>query len=432
VIDDTPRNLTGAYERAGRQAAVALRGYCTVVVISEDPLAAANVAIGVARVEAVHRRVVIGDLVGDLPPIQALVGIDDPHGIYDSFVFGTSLEKVIYHVRGHDNLNVLPGGTESPAKAEILSSRHWRRIASDFSATDSLLLLVTGDDAPSLENLSRQLDGVLLVGNPVLGTHSDAVLLARVPHPTVAPASATTGALLATDSEEPFWRRHARLLAIGTLVILFGIMFALRLTRPERVAATLDTVMIPNSLAPDSVVRQTRRVFPANPADSAIAARFAVEILAANTAEGANFELQRHGAMMPAATISLVPIGDSETIWYTVHAGAFTDSSQAARLLALLRRRHVIPDSGGSVVKTPFALLVDSVPSEAAVLSRSRKKIQDYSARGLAVYSLIQRDGSARLYVGAFVRPEQSSLAASAARMAGLSPVLEYRTGTAQ
>jgi len=399
-------------------------------VISEDPLAAANVAIGVARVEAVHRRVVVGDLVGDLPPIQSLVGIDDPHGIYDSFVFGTSLERVIYPVRGNDNLNVLPGGTESPAEDEILSSPRWRRIASDFSATDSLLLLVTGDHAPSLEKLARQMDGVLLVGDPAMGTHSEAVLLARVPHPTILEGASEAGD--AADAAEPFWRRHSRLLAISTLVVLFGIMFALRLTRTERLAATPDTVTIPDSLVHDSVVQQKRVVMPANPADSALAASYAVEILAANTAEGANFELQRHGAMMPAATISLVPIGDSEIIWYKVLAGAFADSSHAAQLLASLRRRHVIPDSGGSVVRTPFALLVDSVPSEAAVMSRSRKKIQDYSARGLAVYSLMQRDGSARLYLGAFVKPEQSSLAASAARMAGLSPVLEYRTGTAQ
>ena len=41
--------------------------------------------------------------------------------------------------------------------------------------------------------------------------------------------------------------------------------------------------------------------------------------------------------MMPAATISLVPIGDSETIWYKVLAGAFADSSHAAQLLASLR-----------------------------------------------------------------------------------------------
>jgi hypothetical protein len=303
-------------------------------------------------------------------------------------------------------------------------------MASDFSATDSLLLLVAADDAPSLEKLTPQLDGVLVVGDPNLERLANAVLLARVPHPAVVPGAAATP--LPPDNVEPFWRRHSRFLAIATLVVLFGIMFGLRLTRADRMAAKPDTAIARDSVVRDSVVPKKAVLLPANPADSAVAASYAVEILTANTAEGANFELQRHGAMMPAATISLVPIGDSETIWYKVLAGAFTDSSRAAQLLAALRRRHVIPDSSGAVVRAPFALLVDSVPSEAAVLSKTRKKIQDYSARGLAVYSLMQRDGSARLYMGAFVKPEQSSLAASAARVAGLSPVLEYRTGTGQ
>jgi len=164
VTADNARPSDDAYERAGRQVAVALRGYCSVVVVSHDPIAAALVAIGVGRAEAAHRRVVIADLAGELAPIQALVTGDDAHGIYDSFVFGTSLERVIYHVRGHDNLNVMPGGTESPAKEEVLSSPRWQRIASDFSATDSLLLLVAADDAPALDKLTpRQIEVLRMV-----------------------------------------------------------------------------------------------------------------------------------------------------------------------------------------------------------------------------------------------------------------------------
>jgi hypothetical protein len=136
--------------------------------------------------------------------------------------------------------------------------------------------------------------------------------------------------------------------------------------------------------------------------------------------------------MMPAATISVVPIGDTEAIWYKVFAGAFADSAQAERLLASLRRRHVVPDSSGAVVRAPLALRVDSVPAEGAILSKSREKVQGFAARGLAVYALMQSDGSARLYAGAFESPAQSSLAATALRVAGVTPVLEYRTGRAQ
>jgi hypothetical protein len=169
-----------------------------------------------------------------------------------------------------------------------------------------------------------------------------------------------------------------------------------------------------------------------NPGDSAAAAAFAVEILAANTAEGANFELQRHGAMMPAATISVVPVGETEAIWYKVYAGAYRDSAEAERLLRSLRRRGVVSDSAGVVSRTPLALRVDSVPAQGGVAAKARAKVDSYSTKGLAIYALMQNDGSARLYSGAFASPSQSSFAATALRVAGLSPVLEYRTGRIQ
>ena len=136
--------------------------------------------------------------------------------------------------------------------------------------------------------------------------------------------------------------------------------------------------------------------------------------------------------MMPAATISVVPIGDTEVIWYKVVAGAFSDSAQAERLLASLRRRGIVTGIPGRWVRVPFALRVDSVPAQAAANAKSSEKVHGYAARGLAVYALAQTDGSVRLYAGAFESPQQSSLAATALRVAGLTPVLEYRTGRVQ
>jgi hypothetical protein len=136
--------------------------------------------------------------------------------------------------------------------------------------------------------------------------------------------------------------------------------------------------------------------------------------------------------MMPAATISLVPIGNTEAIWYKVFAGAVPDSAQAERLLRSLRRRRVVADSLGRVVRVPLALRVDSVPSQAAVLSKSREMVKTYAAKGIPAYAMMQNDGSARIYAGAFETPEQSSLSATALRVAGASPVLEYRTGRVQ
>jgi len=418
------------YERVGRQTSIALRGYSAVLVISDDPISAAHVAIGLARAEAPHRRVVIGDLVGDLAPIQALISGEDTHGIYDSFIFGTSFEKILNEVDENENLGVLTSGTESPATAQIIGHRRWRRVASDFAVTDSLLLLIVAADAPKVATLAAQFDGVLLIGDLTLDEAPDAVILARIPHPAEMPPPKT----VPPPMEEPLWRSHGVTI---TAAAVFLLALALIFLRPGGFARPVvrapDTVLLPDSRSRD--VMPPPRSAPlliANPADSAAAAAFSVEILKANTAEAANFELQRHGTMMPAATISLVPIGDTEAIWYTVHAGAVRDSAQAERLLASLRRRHIVAESIGSVVRTPFALRVDSVPAQAAVGSKAREKIQALAARGVAVYALSQRDGSARLYAGAFETPEQSSLAATALRVAGLTPVLEYRTGRVQ
>jgi len=216
--------------------------------------------------------------------------------------------------------------------------------------------------------------------------------------------------------EEPLWRSRGVTITAGAVFLLAIALVFLRpggFARP--VARAPDTVLLPESPSRDVIPPpRSAPLLIANPADSAAAAAFSVEILKANTAEAANFELQRHGAMMPAATISLVPIGDTESIWYTVYAGALSD------------------DSIGAVVRTPFALRVDSVPAQAAVSSKAREKVQALAARGVAAYALSQRDGSARLYAGAFESPDQSSLAATALRVAGLTPVLEYRTGRIQ
>jgi hypothetical protein len=132
---------------------------------------------------------------------------------------------------------------------------------------------------------------------------------------------------------------------------------------------------------------------------------------------------------MPAATISLVPVGDTEATWYKVHSGAYADSGQAERILSSLRRRRILTDSAGSVVRTPYALLVDSIPAQAGVNARMRESLENLTAKGVNAYALLQEDGSARIYSGAFEHPEQSPLAATALRVAGLTPVLVYRTG---
>ena len=413
----------GAYEGAGRQAAVAVRGYSSIVVTSDDVLAAAHTAIGIALAESAHRLVMIGDLAGEVAPLQALVPDEDPHGIYDSFEFGTSFMRIAREVEGAKNFFVMPSGTESAAVERIIGSPRWRSFASEFANSDELLILVVHSDAPGLGRLLAQLDGAILVGLQRLATVEGANILAKIPHPAVAPPPKID---LAPRSEPSPYRKFA-LGALGLLAV--GIAGGALVGRQLSSGGDEPPVVAVDSAAADSVRPAAPAVLPANPQDSAQAAAYSVEILAANTSEGANFEMNRHGAQMPAATVSLVPIGDTEATWYKVHAGAFADSAAAEALLQTLRRRRIVSDSAGSVVRVPFALVVDSVEAQAGMTARVREKIRDLGGRGVHAYALLQEDGSARVYAGAFDRPDQSSLAATALRVAGLTPVLEYRKG---
>lgn len=417
----------GAYEGAGRQVALAVRGYSSVIVTSDDLVAAGHTALGIALAESAHRLVMIADLGNEIPPIQGLVDDGDTHGIYDSFAFGTSFVRVAREVEGAKNLFVLPSGTESPVSEEILSSPRWGRFASEFANADELLILVCSANAPGIAKLAAQVDGVVLVGVKRLENVPDANLIARVPHPTIVPPPKIN---LAPLKQQHRPSRKAWLVVSGLLFggVAIGALIGKQIRSGKQIPPRVASAPIDSS-ADSAASVANPAVLPLNPGDSASATPFSIEILASNTAEGANFELQRHGASMPTPTISLVPIGDTEATWYKVHSGAFADSAEAERRLASLRRRRIVPDSAGSVVRAPLALLVDSVGAEAGMSSRIRDKLEGLRGKGVFGYALIQRDGSARIYSGAFERPQQSALAATALRVAGLTPVLAYRTG---
>jgi hypothetical protein len=419
-----PRAPGGAYEGAGRQAGIALRGYSSVIVTSDDVVAAAHAAIGIALGESAHRLVMVADLGGETPPLQSLVRDDDSHGIYDSFEFGTSFVRIAREVEGAKNFFVMPSGTESPATERIIGSPRWRTFASEFANSDELLLLVAQSDAPGLEKLAEQVDGVVLVGLQRLESAPDAPILAKIPHPQIVAPPKIDIAPRREGFRIPrmAWAAAA-LLAVG----IAGGWLLGRSKKPQEEPAPVAAA--PDSLQADSVRRARQQVSATNPADSVNATAYSVEILASNTLEGANFELQRHGSEMPAATISLVPIGDTEATWYKVHAGAYTDSAEAEQLLARLRRRRIVPDSAGSVVRVPLSLMIDSIPAQAGMQARVRERIRQLAAMSVSAYGLIQTNGSARIYAGAFERPQQSSLATTALRVAGLAPVLTYRTG---
>jgi hypothetical protein len=369
-----------AWEDAGRQIAPLLGSYVAVVVTSSDPLAAAHVALGIGRAEAEHRRVVIGDLVGDLPPLRSLVKEEDPHGITDSFLYGVSLNKIDYAVDGTDNLYVMPSGTDPVIDAEIFRSARWKRLATSFGEARSLLLLVASSEATGLSDLVEQTDGVVLVKDADLSAAPAALVLARVasPTPTLKIPLNRIGARAAS------WKQHRWFypaVAAIALVLIASVGLAVMMTRlgqarprPTRVVA--KPIPPPTPPPPRAPPETLHIAPPANVSDSASAAAFTVELLVSNTAKGANLFVGKNGAALPAPAVSPIAIDPERTTWYKVTAGAYTRRYQADSLLFALRRSRILTDSAGTVTRAPLALVVDSVPTQGGIVDAVRAAVQ--------------------------------------------------------
>ena len=423
-----------AWEDAGRQIAQVLGSYSAILITSSDPAAAAHVALGIAAAEASHRRVVVGDLVGDLPSLRSLIKEEDPHGIADSFLYGVSLNKIGYEVEGRANVYIMPSGTEPTLGEEIFRSARWKKLATGFSQMGALLLLVARSNAPGLAELADQIDGAVLVRDADLPNAPSALVLARVPVPT----PTLKIPLHRMRERAADWRKHRWLYpAVGALAIVLvaaiGLAFMLARARqsvrpPVRTAVTNVPAPKPPPARPPP---ETLYVAPpTNVNDSASASAFTVELLVANTAEGANLFVRKNGAALPAAAVSPISIDPERSTWYKVTAGAYTRRYQADSLLSALRRSGLLTDSAGSVTRAPLALLVDSVPTQGGIADAVRAAVQKYLDRGLPVYALIQDGGGARIYAGAFGAADQSAALIRTLRTAGLKPALVYRTGS--
>jgi hypothetical protein len=162
-----------------------------------------------------------------------------------------------------------------------------------------------------------------------------------------------------------------------------------------------------------------------NPGDSAIAADFSVELVAANTLTSANSRLALRGELLPAPTVAPVLLGADGRPWYRALAGAWREREEAQSYLATLRARGLVRQDVGRVLRVPFALrLAEGVRREDA-----SALVRTWSDRGIPAYALLQDDGSVSVFAGAFETSGQSVLLALSLRDLGTEPVVAFRTG---
>jgi hypothetical protein len=449
----------------GRELGLTLDQCHAVVVVGADPIATSLVALGIGRVQAQRRRVAVGDLIGESPPLQSLVTAEDAHGLVDSFMYGVSLNRVAYPVAGERELFVMPSGTSPIDYDELFLNPRWRRLASGFREVGALLVLAAPAHAPHLRHLVDATDGAVLVGDEVPGTlpvaQSIAWLRERHSAPmsvanTVPPAQSPPMGVVAVAAPV---RRTPWLAWVAGILLTFslagaGVWFWQRPFASERtvrrgVAATspaaaavtggalaTDSAMRARAAQRDAEVRDSAAraanlavaadsfpvLAPVNAADSANAAAYAVLLENTNGLAGAILQLQGKFPTVPAASYGL----SLRNRLFELVAGAYPTRAEAESLLMDLRARRILPPGGGTVTARPYAFLAQTNVAAADVPVRLRRAV---AQRGQPVYALRQANGTANLYFGAYENPEQAALAVPAVRKSGITPTLVYRIG---
>ncbi len=418
----------------GERVAGALEDVAAALVIGRDPRIAAQVALGIAKAQRGDRRVAIGDVAGDLPELR---GTPDAPGLLECFRDGLPVSAIATPHLDDARLFILPSGNGPVAERLVLESARWPRLIAGFREVDALLLIVVPADAPGLPTLIAQVDGVIAVDLPPAVMRAWP-LLATVDRPE---QELPPLAPLPPHPKELARTRLLRRLRVGTLALLVAALAGAAswwvihraAAGAAAVAAGEPSIAAPDAPgsagAPAAATGSTADTITlgavVNPEDSLRSSHFALELVAANTPAGANSSLAMRGQRLPAPTVSPVQLGADGRTWYRALTGAWRDRAEAEAFLVSLRDRGLVRQDVGRVLRAPYALLLaESVPPGAVPAA-----LAQWEARGIGAYALLQDDGNARLFAGAFETPGQSVLLALSLRDAGAVPVVAVRTG---
>ena len=376
-----PAALPNSWENEGQRLSPLLDNVCATVVAGIDSVAAAQMAIGVARAQAARRRVAIADLVGESPPLEALNHGDDPHGIADSFLYGVSLNKIARPVNEAGSVFLMPSGTEAVAHEAVYANDRWRRLAAGFQQVGALLIVVAVPGTPGFAELCGFVGSLLPVGDTRFPMPPGVPIIAPPPPPAPSPppapprakAARARQAALETSASR---RRNviAAVVALGAVAVGIGTFWPQIVTRlPAPVAAwfampsndttsmlvkptPMDTVTIPDSAAGDLAILGEI----ANPADSAFASRYAIFYTSANTRrEAMADERLLSQPDIPTMTESGVPMDLS--LWWGVLVPAATPkpivdriNAWFAQIVGTEETKKFLADSGADpMINTP-------------------------------------------------------------------------------
>ena len=402
----------------------ALQDVAAAIITGPDPEAAAEVAMAIAAVHAGERRVAIADLVGG---IERLSPISDAMGLLECLRDGEPISDIARPLTADGAIFALPSGRGPIAERWVYESARWIRLVGGFREADALLLLITPPHAPGLETLIARVDGVVAVDLPPTQVR-EWPLIATVDRPELELPPIPVTPRDAARVRPPRARRRVLWAALPLVILAAGTWFWYRDTGARAVerraqSARADAARAPLAPPPEELRIDLGPIV--NPADSAIAARFAVELVAANTLTSANSRLAALEGETPASTVAPVLLGGGGRTWYRAIVGAWQTRERAASWLSDARARGALGDEAGRVVEVPLALQLGAVTNVPA----AREMIAAWEARGISAYALTQEQGRIRVYAGAFESPAQAVVLVMMLRELGAEPQLAYRIG---
>lgn len=424
----------------GHRCAALLHDVAAAVVLGRDAEAAAAVALGLAKACAGERRVAVADLIGG---VALLTPLDDQHGLLECLRDGTPVSEIGQPLGDAPDVYLLPAGRGPIAERWVFESARWERLVGGFREVDALLLLVAQAGAPGLERLIERVDGVVAVDLPpaVLRTLP---LIATIEHPEPElppiPGTPTPGSQRAVPAPRGRRKIGRWILAAVLVLAALGLGFRAQVAAlSERLSAAVTNQPSQDALAsepsvgadgasaraPDAPPPTDFSLGPVvNPADSAAALRFSVELVAANSLSGANSGLTSRGDPYPIPTVAPVLLGSAPTVWYRAIVGAWASKAEAEAWLERQQALGVVRRGVGRVREAPFALQLFEGPREEAWVQSTRLGSED-----VHVYVLETSDGRVRVMAGAFESASQALWFAAQLNGRGLSPQLAYRTG---
>jgi hypothetical protein len=404
----------------GRRTAPAFADIAAAIVTGRSADAAAAVALGIARGCAGERRVAVADLVGG---IRSLTPLADQPGLLECLRDGTPISDIGQPVPGAPEVYVLPAGNGPIAERWVFESARWERLIAGFREVDALLLLVVPPNAPGFNVLVERVDGVVAVDLPPSVVRAWP-LIATVDEPeqelpVITPTPGSQPAVPMARKR----RRWGRWVVGGSLIAAAaGYAVATKWPREPEPVLVADTTAAPAPQPVEAVEVSLGSLV--NPADSAIALRFSVELVAANTLESANSRLTSRGDPFPVPTVAPVVLQPGTAPWYRALVGAFPTRGEADAWLANQRVLGVIRPTSGRVLDAPFALLLTETSAD-SVFSVST----NFAQNAVPVYALMQDDGRVRFFAGVFESASQALWYAAELKSRGFTPKLAYRTG---